>query len=125
MIDWRRMLQEKRSLVLPLAVAAVVNVGVYLLAVYPLTARTASVEARAQAASVALANAIGEFNAAEATLLRRDSAARLRRGPPHHLPATGEAGRGRKPRLRPAQLRHQAGSRERARAARWLDDADR
>jgi type IV pilus assembly protein PilO len=67
MIDWRRMLQEKRSLVLPLAVAAVVNVGVYLLAVYPLTARTASVEARAQAASVARANALGEFNAAEAT----------------------------------------------------------
>ena len=67
MIDWRRVLQEKRSLVLPLVVAAVVNVGVYFLVVYPLTARTASVEARAQAATVSLAQALNEFRAAEAT----------------------------------------------------------
>jgi Tfp pilus assembly protein PilO len=67
MIDWRRVLQEKRRFVLPLVVAAVVNVGVYLLVVYPLTARTASVEARAQAATVSLARASSEFRAAEAT----------------------------------------------------------
>jgi Tfp pilus assembly protein PilO len=67
MIDWRRVLQEKRRLVLPLVVAAVVNVGVYLLVVYPLTGRTASVEARAQAATVSLARASNEFRAAEAT----------------------------------------------------------
>ena len=54
-------------LVLPLVVAAVVNVGVYFLVVYPLTARTASVEARAQAATVSLAQALNEFRAAEAT----------------------------------------------------------
>ena len=67
MIDWRRVLQEKRSLVLPLVIAAVVNAGVYFLVVYPLTARTASVEARAQAATVTLARASNEFRAAEAT----------------------------------------------------------
>jgi hypothetical protein len=67
MIDWRRVLQEKRSLVLPLGVAAVINVAVYLLAVYPLTARTASVETRARNASIGLAQALGDFNAAEAT----------------------------------------------------------
>jgi hypothetical protein len=67
MIDWRRVLQEKRRLVLPLVVAAVINVGVYLLVVYPLTARTASVEARAQAATVSLARASNDFRAAEAT----------------------------------------------------------
>jgi Tfp pilus assembly protein PilO len=67
MIDWRRVLQEKRRFVLPLVVAAVVNVGVYLIVVYPLTGRTASVEARAQAATVSLARASNDFKAAEAT----------------------------------------------------------
>jgi hypothetical protein len=67
MIDWRRVLQEKRSWLLPLAVAAVVNVGVYLIVVYPLVARTASVEARALAAATSAARAHTEFRAAEAT----------------------------------------------------------
>jgi Tfp pilus assembly protein PilO len=80
MIDWRRMLQEKRSLVLPLVAAAVVNVAVYLLVVYPLTARTASVEARAQTAAISLAHALTEFRAAEATRTGRTRAdAQLKR----------------------------------------------
>ena len=67
MIDWRRVLQEKRSLVAPLAVALVINLGVYLLAVYPLTSRTAMVEQRAQTAAISLSQALAEFNGAEAT----------------------------------------------------------
>lgn len=67
MIDWRRVLQEKRPWLLLLGIGAVVNVGVYLLVVYPLTARTASVEARAQTATVSLSHAQTEFRAAEAT----------------------------------------------------------
>lgn len=67
MIDWRRMLQEKRSLVLPLVVAAVLNVGVYFLVVYPLSGRVSSGESRAQRATIAHAHALAEFRAAEAT----------------------------------------------------------
>ena len=67
MIDWRRVLQEKRRFVAPLAIAALINVGVYLLVVYPLTGRTASLEARAQTATVSLTRAVNEFRAAEAT----------------------------------------------------------
>jgi Tfp pilus assembly protein PilO len=67
MIDWGRALQEKRRLIVPLAVAAVVNVVVYFAVVYPLSARTASVEVRAQMAVAKAANAANTLRAAEAT----------------------------------------------------------
>jgi len=109
MIDWRRVLQEKRSLVLPLAVAAVVNVGVYFLVVYPLTARTQSVEARAQAASVNLAHALTEFRAAEATRTGRARAdSQLTRFYNEVLPRN-QAGARRITYLRLAKLAEQAG----------------
>jgi Tfp pilus assembly protein PilO len=67
MIDWRRVLQEKRRLILPLAIAAVINVAVYLAVVYPLAARTESVQVRAQTAVINASNAAKAFRDAEAT----------------------------------------------------------
>jgi len=66
MIDWSRVLREKRRLILPLALAAVVNLVVYFVVVYPLTARTESLQLRAQAAAISASNAASEFRAAEA-----------------------------------------------------------
>lgn len=71
MIDWSRVLQEKRRLIVPLAIGAVVNLGVYVGVVYPLTGRTASVQVRAQNAVIAAANASNAFRAAEATRVGR------------------------------------------------------
>ena len=49
-----RILVEKRSLVIPLAIALAANVAVYALVVYPLNARAAGAEDRAAAAILAV-----------------------------------------------------------------------
>jgi hypothetical protein len=66
MIDWSRALREKRSLLVPLVVAAVANVAVYAAVIYPLSVRAGGLEARAQTATLNLAQATAEFKAAEA-----------------------------------------------------------
>ena len=61
---WRRVAVEKRSLVIPLALAALINVGVYALVVYPLGVKSAGVADRASAAAVAVKTAEREYAAA-------------------------------------------------------------
>jgi hypothetical protein len=62
----RRIAAEKRSLLVPLAVAVLLNIGVYLLAVRPLAVQSAGAAARAQAAAEALRAAEREHAAARA-----------------------------------------------------------
>ncbi len=62
----RRIALEKRTLVVPLAIALLVNVGVYAFVVYPLTARSANAEDRAAAAGRSLQSAERDLTAARA-----------------------------------------------------------
>ena len=61
---WRRVIVEKRSLLVPLAIAALVNVGVYALVVYPLSVKSAGAADRAKAAAAARRAAEQDFAAA-------------------------------------------------------------
>ncbi len=70
----RRVLAEHRRLVVPLAIALVVNVCVYALLVYPLSERVANVEQRNAAAEQSLAAAKGDFGQANGTLTGKDRA---------------------------------------------------
>jgi hypothetical protein len=54
---WKRILFEKRAIIWPLAIVLIVNAGVYSLVVYPLGEKSASAEARAEAAAQSLAAA--------------------------------------------------------------------
>jgi hypothetical protein len=49
----RRIFSEKRGILIPLAVALIVNIGVYALVVYPLGVKSATSEDRAKAAATA------------------------------------------------------------------------
>jgi hypothetical protein len=61
---WKRIVVEKRALVIPLALAILVNVGVYALVVYPLGVKSATAADRAAAAVDALKAAEQDYNAA-------------------------------------------------------------
>jgi len=63
---WRRILAEKRSLIAPLAIVLVANIGVYAFVVYPLGVRSAGAAARAANAAVGLKAAEADFAAARA-----------------------------------------------------------
>jgi Tfp pilus assembly protein PilO len=71
---WRRILDEKKSLLYPLAIALVANVALYAAVVYPLSRRVASGQADAQAAAAALAAARRDDAAARATVEGKTSA---------------------------------------------------
>jgi hypothetical protein len=60
----QRVMREKRSIIVPLFVALLVNVFAYVLVVRPLGVRSASAAERAQAASAALATAERDRDAA-------------------------------------------------------------
>jgi hypothetical protein len=51
---WKRILAEKRSFIIPLAVGIVLNVAAYALVVYPLSVKSAGAADRAAAAAAAL-----------------------------------------------------------------------
>jgi len=70
----RRILVEKRALVLPLALALVVNVAVYALVVYPLETKAATASDRAVAAAQSLRNADRELAAARALVAGKSHA---------------------------------------------------
>jgi Tfp pilus assembly protein PilO len=70
----RRVLAEHRRVVVPLAIALLVNVLVYVLFVYPLAQRVANVEQRNQAAGRSLTAAQAEFAQANGTLTGKDRA---------------------------------------------------
>jgi hypothetical protein len=62
----RRILVEKRGILIPLAIALLINVGVYALVVYPLGVKSASAAERAAAAAVARQAAERDMAAATA-----------------------------------------------------------
>ncbi len=66
---WKRILVEKRALVIPLAVGAIVNIGAYGLWVYPLGVRSAGAAERAAAATRSLDDAEREQAAARELVL--------------------------------------------------------
>lgn len=74
MTFWKRILVEKRALVIPLALAIVANIGVYALVVYPLGVKSAGAADRAAAASVALKGAERDFAAARALVAGKSQA---------------------------------------------------
>ena len=63
---WKRVFVEKRSLIVPLALAAVANAGLYGLVVYPLGVRSASAADRAASAATALRAAEQDYASARA-----------------------------------------------------------
>ena len=58
---WKRMLAEKRAMIAPLAVAAIVNAALYAFIVYPLGVRSATASDRAAAASETLKSAEADY----------------------------------------------------------------
>lgn len=70
----RRILTEKRRLIVPLAVALAANVALYAVAVYPLSRRVATADARAQAAAEAKRAAERRYQAARDTVIGKDRA---------------------------------------------------
>jgi type II secretion system (T2SS) protein M len=62
----RRILSEKRGLLIPLVIALIVNIGVYALVVYPLGVKSATAAERAAAAATARQAAERDMAAASA-----------------------------------------------------------
>ena len=68
MTDARRVMAEKRRLILPIVIALVVNVVLFAIVLYPLSKKVAGGEQQAQAATVALNAARRDYDAARATV---------------------------------------------------------
>ena len=68
MTDARRVLSEKRRLILPIVVALVVNIALFVIVLYPLSKKVAGSEEQARAASAALTAAKRDYDAARATV---------------------------------------------------------
>ena len=71
---WKRILVEKRALVIPLLLAIAINVGVYALVVYPLAVKSATAADRAAAAAAAVAAAEADDNGARALVTGKSRA---------------------------------------------------
>ena len=67
-MTFRRILQEKRRLLWPLALVLIANVAVFVIVVYPLWQKVASGQQEADAATVALSNARRDYANARATV---------------------------------------------------------
>lgn len=74
MTTFRRVLAEKRALLVPLLVALLVNVGLYAIVLYPLSKKVAGGEQEAGAATAALNAARRDFAAARATVTGKEQA---------------------------------------------------
>jgi Tfp pilus assembly protein PilO len=68
MTDARRVLTEKRRIILPIVIALVINVALFAIVLYPLSKKVAGGEQQAQAATVALNAAKRDYEAARATV---------------------------------------------------------
>jgi Tfp pilus assembly protein PilO len=66
MMDLSRALAEKRRLIVPIAVAAAVNLLIYAVVIYPWTSSAGVLEQRAQQAAMARARAAADLRDAEA-----------------------------------------------------------
>jgi hypothetical protein len=71
---WKRILAEKRALIIPLALGVIGNIAAYALVVYPLGVKTAGAADRAAAAAQALQAAEREHAAARALVLGKSRA---------------------------------------------------
>jgi Tfp pilus assembly protein PilO len=74
MITARRVLTEKRALIVPIVIALLVNVGLYLIVVYPLSKKVAGGQQQSEAAIAALNAARRDFAAARATVAGKGQA---------------------------------------------------
>ena len=74
MITARRVLTEKRGLIVPIVIALLVNVGLYLIVVYPLSKKVAGGQQQSEAAIAALNAARRDFAAARATVAGKGEA---------------------------------------------------
>ena len=105
----RRIMAEQRRVLMPLALALLVNIALYALVVYPLSDRVANVEQRNQQAEQALAAARAEHAQATGTLTGKDRAStELATFYKDVLPAS-LAGARRMTQLRLAQLARESG----------------
>jgi Type II secretion system (T2SS), protein M subtype b len=69
-----RVLQEKRTLIWPIAIALLVNLAVYGIVVYPLSKKVAGGEQAAEASAAALGAARRDYAAARATVAGKGQA---------------------------------------------------
>ena len=74
MTTLRRVLAEKRTLIVPVAIALLVNVALYAIVVYPLSKKVAGDQQEAEAAGAALNAARRDFAAARATVAGKGQA---------------------------------------------------
>lgn len=70
----KRIFVEKRSLIVPLGIAILVNIAVYALVVYPLGVKSAGAASRAEAAAVSLRAAEQDFASARALVAGKSRA---------------------------------------------------
>jgi Tfp pilus assembly protein PilO len=73
-ITARRVLREKRALIVPIAIALLVNVALYLMVVYPLSKKVDGGERQSEAAVAALNAARRDIAAAQATVAGKGQA---------------------------------------------------
>jgi Tfp pilus assembly protein PilO len=73
-MDWSRVFAEKRRLILPIAIAALVNVAIYAVVIYPRTSSAGALEQRAHAAAAARARAAADLRDAESVKAGQDRA---------------------------------------------------
>jgi hypothetical protein len=74
MMDAARVFAEKRRLILPIAIAAVVNLAIYAVVIYPRTSSASALEQRAQQAALSRARAAADLRDAEAMQTGQDRA---------------------------------------------------
>ena len=75
MMDASRVFAEKRRLILPIAVAAIVNLVIYAVIIYPRTSSAGALELRAQQAAMARLRAAADLREAEAVRTGQERAA--------------------------------------------------
>jgi Tfp pilus assembly protein PilO len=75
MMDMSRVFAEKRRLILPIAVAAIINLVIYAVVIYPRTSSAGALELRAQQAAAARARAAADLRDAEAIRTGQERAA--------------------------------------------------
>jgi Tfp pilus assembly protein PilO len=74
MTDARRVFTEKRRLILPIAIALVVNLALFVIVLYPLSKKVAGSEQQSTAAASALNAAKRDYQAARATVAGKGQA---------------------------------------------------
>lgn len=74
MIPTSRVFTEKRSLIVPLLIAVIVNIALYVIVVYPLSQKVAGGEQAAKASSAALDAAKRDYDQARATVAGKGQA---------------------------------------------------